>query len=97
MSNTLDLCHSRAQAYVGAQSPRTNYMQRTPFWRRTQAFLRRLFGPQAGGSSDPFVGVREPTKRGPRGRTAATAVMEPDDDGVGVIAVGGGHRSRLVD
>ena len=37
-------------------------------------------------------------ERGPSGRRSAEAVMEPDDDAAGAVAVGGRHRgSRLVD
>jgi hypothetical protein len=30
---------------------------------------------------DPYVGVREPRKRGPGGRSAAVALAEPDEPG----------------
>jgi hypothetical protein len=51
-------------------------------------FLWRIFAPPSGGASDPLIGVRQPTRRGPSGRKSAAAVLEPDDDRVGVVAVG---------
>jgi hypothetical protein len=71
---------------------------RTSFWTQIKMFLWRIFALRPGGASDPLVGVRQPTRRGPSGRKSAAAVMEPDDDGAGVVAVGGGRRgSHLVD
>ena len=36
--------------------------------------------PSPGPSEDPYVGVREPRKRGPAGRTSSVAVKEPEPD-----------------
>ena len=36
--------------------------------------------PSSGPRQDPYAGVREPRKRGPGGRNASVAVMEPDPD-----------------
>jgi hypothetical protein len=83
----------------------------TSFWTRFKMFLWRIFAPRkdvelkivgdvpwsAGGASDPLVGVRQPNRRGPGGRTSAAAVMEPDDDGAGVMAVGNGRRGSHLD
>ena len=63
-------------------------MLRTSFWRRIQAFLRRHFRPRAKGTSDPFAGVPQRKRRGPSGGLSAAAVMEPDDERMGVEAVG---------
>jgi len=64
---------------------------RRSFWTRIKMSLWRIFAPGSGGASDPLVGVRQPIRSGPSGRRSAAAVMEPDDDGAGVVAVGGGH------
>jgi hypothetical protein len=36
--------------------------------------------PSSGPAQDPYAGVREPRKRGPGGRNASVAVMEPEPD-----------------
>lgn len=41
------------------------------------ARLRRQFGGFPPAPEDPFVGVREPRKRGPAGRSTAASVVEP--------------------
>ena len=70
----------------------------TSFWTRIKMFLWRIVAPRSDGASDPLVGVRQPTRRWPSGRRSAAAVMEPDDDGAGVVAVGSDRRgSHLVD
>ena len=45
-------------------------------------FVRRLLRPQAPAepADDPFAVVPAPRKRGPKGRAAAVAVVEPEDD-----------------
>jgi hypothetical protein len=44
-------------------------------------FVRSQFSPRepAEADQDPFAGVRSPNKRGPRGRSGAVALAEPDD------------------
>jgi hypothetical protein len=46
-------------------------------------FVRSQFHPrepaEAVGDQDPFAGVRSPNKRGPRGRSGAVALAEPDE------------------
>jgi hypothetical protein len=42
-------------------------------WGRMKRLWRRDAEPQ-----DPYAGVRAPLKRGPQGRSAAVAVLEPD-------------------
>ena len=53
-------------------------------------FLARFFWrwrPRPGSPEDPYAGVRAPRTRGPGGRGAAVAVMEPEPD-ASVAAVG---------
>jgi hypothetical protein len=57
---------------------------------RAKQFLRRIFGSRFGGDGDPYARVAAPKPRRPGGRSAAVAVMEPDDD-VDVTAVGIGR------
>jgi len=47
--------------------------------------LRRLLRPRAPAepADDPFALVSAPLKRGPKGRSGAVAVEEPDDDDAG--------------
>jgi hypothetical protein len=47
-----------------------------------------------GRSTDPFVGVREPNRRKPGGRSAAIALMEPQANHQPVAAIGGLNRRR---
>ena len=44
-------------------------------------FVRSQFHPRklAEADQDPYAGVRSPNKRGPRGRSGAVALAEPDD------------------
>ena len=46
-------------------------------------FVRSQFHPrepaEAVEDQDPFAGVRSPNKRGPRGRSGAVALAEPDE------------------
>ena len=60
-----------------------------PFVRRLRQLARRLlhslrggFPPlfPGGGPSDPYIGVREPRRRGPSGRSASVALLEPKPD-----------------
>jgi hypothetical protein len=61
-----------------------------------KALASRLAGRGRGPSfpplEDPFAGVREPRRRGPRGPTAAVALEEPD--GRAVIEVDGASANR---
>ena len=53
------------------------------FFERLKRIAARLMGrggPLLEPPMDPYVGVREPRKRGPAGRHSAAAVMEPDPD-----------------
>ena len=43
-------------------------------WDRISRLWRRNPEPQ-----DPYAGVRVPLKRGPHGRSAAVALLEPED------------------
>jgi hypothetical protein len=50
-------------------------------FRSVLAFVRRLLGdkpPQSPG--DPYADRMAPVRRGPRGRSGATAVAEPEED-----------------
>ena len=52
------------------------------FFKKLVAQLRKLFGrpvppPEP---ADPYAGVRAPIKRGPRGRSGAVALLEPDEN-----------------
>jgi hypothetical protein len=44
--------------------------------------LRKLFGRRATPPEphDPYAGVRVPVKKGPRGRSGAVALAEPDEN-----------------
>jgi hypothetical protein len=46
-------------------------------------------------STDPFVGVREPKRRTPGGRSSAIALMEPEVNRQVVNAVGGRNYRKL--
>lgn len=48
--------------------------------RRLAARLMSRGWPSPDAPEDPFVGVREPRRRGPGGRSAAVALMEPEPD-----------------
>jgi hypothetical protein len=43
-------------------------------WRKLKTLWRRDPEPQ-----DPYAGVRVPLKRGPRGRSSAVALAEPEE------------------
>jgi len=47
-------------------------------------FVRSKFSPREPSETvedqDPFAGVRSPNKRGPRSRSGAVALAEPDED-----------------
>jgi hypothetical protein len=63
---------------------------------RLKQLAKRLMAqrpPPWGPSADPYAGVRQPRKHGPRGRDAAVAVAEPDEDGF-VRAVGPSGREE---
>ncbi len=47
--------------------------------KRVLQWLGMLFGP-GGGTLDPFANRLVPVKRGPKNRSGAVAVAEPDDD-----------------
>jgi hypothetical protein len=70
---------------------------RLSLFTRVKQFLRRVFSTRFGNGSDPFTGVRAPTRllgplpsggRGPGGRSSAGAVAEPDEDRLDMSAVG---------
>jgi hypothetical protein len=44
------------------------------------ARLRKLFGRPAAPPHDPYAGVRVPLKKGPKGRSGAVALAEPDEN-----------------
>jgi len=44
-------------------------------WKRVKRWWRRDAEPQ-----DPYAGVGVPLKRGPQGRSAAVALLEPDGE-----------------
>jgi len=56
-------------------------MRKSSLFERVRRFFARLFGPQTGRhDADPYVGVREPRRRNPRGgRHSAVALDEPDN------------------
>ena len=52
------------------------------FLKKLFARLRQLFGRPAAPSEprDPYAGVRVPVKKGPKGRSGAVALAEPDEN-----------------
>jgi hypothetical protein len=60
------------------------------FFARIRRFFARLFGSSRPGGqhADPLIGVRQPNRGRPSGRSSGVALMEPDEAREAAMAVG---------